>query len=579
MKKAICILLVCLAALWITAGAGAEDHPMLGKTLEDFSVETIDGETFSLSGALREKKMVLLNLWAIYCGPCEMEFPYMEEAYQQFSDRAAVIALSIDPADTKERLQDYAASHGMTFAVGSDSATNLASRFVSTGIPTTVVIDRFGKVALVHAGAEPSAEKFAALFDYFTDDSYTQTQTLTAFPPPRASEGVSPEELSAAANAEGSALLFRNGEGRNAWPMVPAGNGEQGLISSNTGVDLTTAAVYTTVTAQEGDALAFRFLTSTEFAMDVLFVSVDGKEVKCFTGEHPWTDWAIALPAGEHEIAFGYRKDEYVAEGEDLVRVADVRQVSGAEAAELLAAVPARPVSPETKMRLIMDDMRQVIFDDPAGVVPQALPVNEVWVAYGDSIRLEMELGEDADPETAFVLADSTVLPGKQKADGSGYEWIIPVNRQATQVISLIAAPGTRPEQLGEQFTVAVFYSEDAVDGLVDYVAQYGYTVAWRFADGGGPREETGETASSAYTVKVVDQNGDPVPEVVVNFCTDTACTPKESDGDGIIVFSGEPYRYHLEIVDAPEGYTWDETFEAYTEEEYGTLTITVTKE
>ena len=78
------------------------------------------------------------------------------------------------------------------------------------------------------------------------------------------------------------------------------------------------------------------------------------------------------------------------------------------------------------------------------------------------------------------------------------------------------------------------------------------------------------ESSADAYIIHVLDQNGDPVPEVIVNFCTDTACVPCESDESGTIVYNGTPYAYHVQVIDYPEGYSCDESFEMYTTEIYG---------
>lgn len=82
-----------------------------------------------------------------------------------------------------------------------------------------------------------------------------------------------------------------------------------------------------------------------------------------------------------------------------------------------------------------------------------------------------------------------------------------------------------------------------------------------------------------AYIIHVTDQDNRPVEEVIVNFCTDTACTPVESDENGLIVFAGAPDIYHVQIVDVPEGYSCDEDFELYTAAEYGEWTLRLTKD
>ena len=87
------------------------------------------------------------------------------------------------------------------------------------------------------------------------------------------------------------------------------------------------------------------------------------------------------------------------------------------------------------------------------------------------------------------------------------------------------------------------------------------------------------ESSADAYIIHVLDQNDDPVPEVFVNFCTDTACVPCESDEEGTVVYTGEPAVYHVQIIDYPEGYSCDESFEMYTTETYGEWVIRLTKD
>ena len=70
-------------------------------TMADFTVETIDGGTFTLSQALQDHELVLVNLWATWCGPCAYEFPFLQTAWEQNQDKVAVIALSVEPDDTQ----------------------------------------------------------------------------------------------------------------------------------------------------------------------------------------------------------------------------------------------------------------------------------------------------------------------------------------------------------------------------------------------------------------------------------------------------------------------------------------------
>lgn len=143
-----------------------------GEYVEDFTVKTIDGGTFTLSEALKDHEIVLINLFFSGCGPCGMEFPYMQEAWTEYSDRVAVIALSVDPSDTDQVLRDYQKELGLTLPMGHEEGTGLADRFVSIGYPTTLLVDKNGRVAMLECGAMSSKEEFVQMFEQYTGENY-----------------------------------------------------------------------------------------------------------------------------------------------------------------------------------------------------------------------------------------------------------------------------------------------------------------------------------------------------------------------------------------------------------------------
>ena len=159
----------------------------LASRLEDFTFTTYDGESLSLYETLQEKDMVLINIWATWCGPCRMEFPYMEEAYEDYKDSVEIFALSCETDDTDEVLEDFAGELGLTFPVGRDSA-GLSYTFRVNAIPTSIVIDRFGTICFIEAGSQTSADSFRRLFDAFVGDDYTESVFLSEIPPESAEE-------------------------------------------------------------------------------------------------------------------------------------------------------------------------------------------------------------------------------------------------------------------------------------------------------------------------------------------------------------------------------------------------------
>ena len=162
--------ILILAAICLAVSAAAAEEDYLGKPLADFTAETIGGGSFTLSEALKEKELVIINLWATWCGPCGMEFPYMEEVYEQYQDRVEIIALSVDPGDTLESITEYAADRGLTFPMGNDAGIGLSETFKVMYIPTTVVIDRNGVAVASEFGAKTSADAFRELFDRYLEE-------------------------------------------------------------------------------------------------------------------------------------------------------------------------------------------------------------------------------------------------------------------------------------------------------------------------------------------------------------------------------------------------------------------------
>ena len=92
-------------------------------------------------------------------------------------------------------------------------------------------------------------------------------------------------------------------------------------------------------------------------------------------------------------------------------------------------------------------------------------------------------------------------------------------------------------------------------------------------------KEGSNQEDKPTYTVRVVDQNGDPVPEAAVGFCLDTGCVPVETDENGIAVYSGAPARYHIKVVDAPDEYDYPDDTDFYLGPESGEFTLIITKE
>ncbi|MBQ7416410.1 MAG: TlpA family protein disulfide reductase [Oscillospiraceae bacterium] len=144
----------------------------LGDVVMDFSVTTPDGEEVTLSGLLQEKKAVVLNFWFLNCDPCKMEFPYIQQGYEQFSDDIAVLALN--PYDgTAEDVANFQNTNGYTFTMAKCDSRWQKMMDIQA-YPTTVIIDRFGNICLIHRGMLKDTQSFVDMVSYFVRDDYEQ---------------------------------------------------------------------------------------------------------------------------------------------------------------------------------------------------------------------------------------------------------------------------------------------------------------------------------------------------------------------------------------------------------------------
>ena len=580
MKRFAIALVLALALLLMGTGASAEAlvYSHLGEILPDFSVQTADGGDFTLSGALAEKDMVLVNLWATWCDYCEIEFPAMQEAYEMYQDRVEIIALSIEPADTNDVLSEYAEAHGMTFRVANEGGLDLGRTFATVGVPTTLAIDRFGRIAFIRIGSMPSSDDFIRLFDALTGEDYAESRVFYDLPALPTLEAPDEAALNAALNAEGGALAFRNPEDRYTWPMRIVETADRiALASGNAGAAGSVSSVSATLTAKEGDALAFDFYTASEAAADLLVVSVDGEAVKRFGGEHPWTAWAIALAEGEHEIAFSYVKDGNIDAGGDEIMIDNVALISGAEADARLAALPVYPIADETALAIVSEDAREILFDDPENVMAASFGCQSWWIVPSGEARAEALVTGAVDPEAAYFYSTydgaQTALSAALNEDGTGYFASTGVDAAETTgrlscCLYLYPSPGSGADE--EILGAMLFANEENVNELLRRLEVYGgVEISWSYAD---------ETAEREYVVRFIDQNGEAVPGCIVNFCSDDLCVPVTADENGAAVFSGAPYPYHLQVIRVPEGYEFDTAQEFYADEAGGEMALVVTK-
>ena len=173
LKKIFAIL--CALCLIICLSAGACAEVSQGQAMPDFTAEMTDGTTVTLAELLKTKEVVVLNIFATWCGPCQGEFPEMETVYRQYQDKMEIVAVSAYEGDDMETLRSFRKEMGVTFPMGQAGA-DITGAIDIIGYPTTLIIDRNGRVAYYGLGAFASGEAFESLVTLLMGDDYTGKQ-------------------------------------------------------------------------------------------------------------------------------------------------------------------------------------------------------------------------------------------------------------------------------------------------------------------------------------------------------------------------------------------------------------------
>lgn len=330
---------ITLTSSLITGESLGDTTLGLGDVMYDFTVTAPDGTKVVLSEILKQKKMVLLNFWYTGCSWCVTEFPYMEQAYQQFVDDVGIVA--VDPlGETDAAIAAFPSSYNLSLSFPLAACPSTwANTFGITGYPTSVIIDRYGVICLIEAGAITSLTPFTSLFETMTADNYTQklygsVSELIVNPKPTFTMDT-PENVAALLNNGQIPVTYHAEEDEDskeyAWPFIEAEKlGQKCLKASNQGIDSSFGVIYADVELKAGQALGLDYLMSSEGGSDTFVVIVDGQDIFTISGVNDPEKWESCYPVvadkdGTHEVALFYLKDESNSAGDDTVYIKNVR--------------------------------------------------------------------------------------------------------------------------------------------------------------------------------------------------------------------------------------------------------------
>jgi thiol-disulfide isomerase/thioredoxin len=151
-------LLIAAAALLVLPGlAGTSPTAVLanGAAAPTFQLDSMAGKKVNLNDF--RGKVVLLNFWASWCGPCRKEMPILEQLHKQYQAKGVtLVGVNVEPSsdDAVKWLKGTPVSFPILF----DRDSSVSKLYQVQGMPNTVILDRKGKVRFIHRGYKPGEE-------------------------------------------------------------------------------------------------------------------------------------------------------------------------------------------------------------------------------------------------------------------------------------------------------------------------------------------------------------------------------------------------------------------------------------
>ncbi|MEE9410707.1 MAG: TlpA disulfide reductase family protein [Candidatus Heimdallarchaeota archaeon] len=126
----------------------------VGDLASDFNITDVDTrEDYSLSDFAG--KVVLIDLWATWCGPCEVTIPYMRDIWDILPhDVFQIISIDVDEEEPDQMVSDFRNSNGMDWIVGIDYDSYTDTNYSTGYIPTFYLIDQIGEIKWKHIGSQ-----------------------------------------------------------------------------------------------------------------------------------------------------------------------------------------------------------------------------------------------------------------------------------------------------------------------------------------------------------------------------------------------------------------------------------------
>jgi thiol-disulfide isomerase/thioredoxin len=157
------VVFSCFALLIITLPAscqkGTDSYAARTKVGDRMPAISVDGTSGTFSLAAETGKVVVVNFWATWCGPCQIEMPELEkQVWQKYKSSPDFAFIAIARDQDKDTVLRFQKTHpNFTFPFAWDPKREAYALFATAGIPRTYVVDRHGIIVYQGLGIETHA--------------------------------------------------------------------------------------------------------------------------------------------------------------------------------------------------------------------------------------------------------------------------------------------------------------------------------------------------------------------------------------------------------------------------------------
>ncbi|PKI14347.1 TlpA family protein disulfide reductase [Colwellia sp. 12G3] len=128
----------------------------IGQPAPDFTLKSMAGANLKLTE--QRGKIIVINFWASWCGPCRTEMPVLQKFYDKYQD-LGVSVWGVNVEQENQAGRDFLADLNLSFPILFDASNTISAMYQVEAMPTTIIVDRDGLVRYAFKGYKPGYEK------------------------------------------------------------------------------------------------------------------------------------------------------------------------------------------------------------------------------------------------------------------------------------------------------------------------------------------------------------------------------------------------------------------------------------